>query len=176
MVICNKFSKDDNKQQKMFGIFACEDNKPCVLDLNYNNKEGHCNCKTSGVAQRCESHISAPLILKGVSLKEKENSRNNNTNNNKTIWLIFYHDWNKGDDFDPNHPMGRGLCGAYRSKEAASAALALRCLPNNTTATQDSKGVVEREARKGSVDPNSVEGFGSINGELYCREYPVIGW
>jgi hypothetical protein len=32
--------------------------------------------------------------------------------------------------------VGVGLCGACRSKEAASAALALRCLPNNTTATQ----------------------------------------
>jgi hypothetical protein len=101
------------------------------LDLNYKG----CNCKSG----ECEYHISGPLVLKKGNPKEE---------NSKTIWLIFYHDWNMGDEFDPNHPIGKGLCGAYHSKEAALAALQLP-----PTATPPNG--VEGESQ--GVEPNPVE-------------------
>ena len=113
------------------------------------------------------------------------------TKDQKSIFLVFYHDWNFGDEFSycdesatskKEHSAYHPVCGCYTTREAALTVLDLPLDPSTVFPDRDTdvQSTVEPPVLTSyPVVPQGTDadlGKSFINGELYCREYPVTGW
>ena len=163
MVVCCDGGIDDT--QKVFAFYPC--NGP-TFKTNENYSENNCSSKM------CISHVCCPVKVRGPPV----------TKDQKSIFLVFSHDWNFGDEFsfcDESATRG-AVCGCYTTREAALTALDLPLDPStlfpdrdtDVHSTVDPPVVTTYPMFPTGTEADLGESF--INGELYCREYPVTGW
>ena len=148
MVICFNGTIDD--------AFKISTFLPCD-DLSFKTDEYYAvtNCPNKSNFGCLRDHICAPVAIKGEDLVVREGQ--------KSIFLIFYHDWNMGDQFHVCDASmnDEEVCGCYLTKKSALTALQLPMTSELPDGTNDVTSPVEQT------------GF---NGELHCREYAVTGW
>ncbi|OEU14909.1 hypothetical protein FRACYDRAFT_269707 [Fragilariopsis cylindrus CCMP1102] len=142
IVVCCRGLGYMDGTQKVFAFYPC--NGPSFKICKYSEN----NCTSNS----CIAHFSFSVELRGPPV----------TKDQKSIFLVFYHAWNDGDEFSY---CGRSdpVCGCYTTREAALTALelplgVLLLLPDRDTDVHS------------TVEPPVADG------ELYCREYPVTGW
>jgi hypothetical protein len=169
IVVCCDGLIDDS--QKVFAFYPC--NGP-TFKTNQNFSEKNC------CSNECVAHICCPVKLRGPPV----------TKDQKSIFLVFYSDGNFGDEFSfcdesatssKECPSYHPVCGCYTTREAALTALELpldsSTLPDRGTdvhSTVEPPLVTTYPCFPTGTDADFGESF--INGELYCREYPVTGW
>ena len=157
MVVCYNGAIDD--AFKIFGFFPSD-------DPQFFNMKQFCNdCHR----ESCHSHETAYALLKGSG----DGKGKAPLERKSSIFLVFFYDWNIGDLWESvdarNDVFNKTVCGYYATKEAALATLQLPV----TSELPDHNNEVESPIQPPSVVVGEPD---VINGQYYCREYPVIGW